>query len=477
MKNYLRYIYAIFAVPLAIFLRFALVPLIGYGIPYIMLFPVTVGVALLAGLGPAVLTGLFGAIVTDYFFIPPLHTITMDIAHVTRASIMVLTSIFVGYIGNALKVARAKAEKQALSFQESEGRLKRAQEIAHLGSWELDLVNNRLSWSDEVYRIFGLRPQEFVATYEAFLEAVHPDDRAAVSAAYSGSLREGRDTYEIEHRVVRKSTGEIRYVHEKCQHVRDETGRTIRSVGMVHDITGRRRAEEDLKKAFSKLERSNKELEQFAYVASHDLQEPLRMVASYVKLLEKKYGGQLDEKADQYIHFAVDGALRMQKLIEGLLAYSRIERGGEFTPVDTNEVFSQAVSNLSAALQESHAVITKDDLPGVSCDETQFMQLFQNLLGNAVKFRKPEVPPLVHVSAKREGGEWVFSVRDNGIGLDPAYANRIFLIFQRLHTREEYPGTGIGLALCKKIVERHHGRIWVESVPDEGATFFFTIPG
>ncbi len=369
---------------------------------------------------------------------------------------------------------RRQKEEELL---ESEERLRRAQEIAHLGSWELDLVNNRLSWSDEVYRICGLQPQEFGASYEAFLEAVHPDDRAAVDAAYSGSLRDGRDTYEIEHRLVRKSDGEVRIVHEKCEHIRDGAGRMIRSIGMVQDITERKRADEDLKKALSELERSNKELEQFAYVASHDLQEPLRMVASYVKLLEKKYKGQLDEKADQYIHFAVDGALRMQKLIEGLLAYSRIGRGGEFTLVDTNEVFSHVVSNLSAALLESHAVITKDDLPRVSGDETQFMQLFQNLIGNAVKFRKPEVPPLVHVSAKRERRNWVFSVRDNGIGMDPAYANRIFLIFQRLHTREEYPGTGIGLALCKKIVERHHGRIWVESAPGEGAIFFFTIRG
>ena len=373
------------------------------------------------------------------------------------------------------EIAERKRAEELLS--ENEGRLKRSQEIAHLGGWELDLHNNMLTWSDEVYRIFGLQPQEFGASYEAFLEAVHPDDRSAVDAAYSGSLRDGRDTYEIDHRVVRKSTGEIRYVHEKCQHVRDETGRVIRSVGMVHDITERKRAEEDLQKALSELERSNRELEQFAYVASHDLQEPLRMVASYVKLLEKKYRGQLDEKADQYIHFAVDGALRMQKLIEGLLAYARIGRGGEFTLVNTDNIVSQVVSDLAESLQESRAVITKDDLPTVSGDETLFMQLFQNLIRNAVKFRKPEVTPQVHVSAKKEGREWIFSVRDNGVGIDQAYANRIFLIFQRLHTREEYPGTGIGLALCKKIVERHHGRIWVESVPDEGATFFFAIPG
>lgn len=256
MKNYLRYLYAILAVPLAIFLRFAMVPLIGYGIPYIMLFPVTTGVALLAGMGPAVVTGFFGAIITDYFFIPPLHSVTMDVEHITRATVMVLTSIFVGYIGNALKIARAKAEKQALSFQESEARLKRSQEIAHLGSWELDLVNNVLVWSDEIYRIFGLQPQKFGATYEAFLEAVHPEDRALVNEAYSGSLRDGRDTYEVEHRIVRKDTGEIRYVHERCEHVRNESGQIIRSIGMVHDITDRKKAEDAIIRAKEEWERT-----------------------------------------------------------------------------------------------------------------------------------------------------------------------------------------------------------------------------
>ena len=256
MKTYLRYISAILAIPLAILLRFALVPLIGYGIPYIMIFPVTVGVALFAGLGPAVLTGLMGSIITDYFFIEPMHTITLDTPHITRATVMVLTSIFVGYVGERLRSAREKAEKQALALGESEQRLKRSQEIAHLGSWELDLVNNNLAWSDEVYRIFGLQPQEFGATYEAFLERVYPDDRTTVNEAYSSSLREGRDTYEIEHRVVKKSSGEIRIVHEKCQHFRDETGKIIRSVGMVHDITEQKKIEEALIRAKEEWERT-----------------------------------------------------------------------------------------------------------------------------------------------------------------------------------------------------------------------------
>ena len=237
MKTYLRYVSAILAVSLAVLLRYSLVPLIGPGLPYVTLFPVTVSVALLAGFGPAILTGVLGSLAFDYLFIPPLNTFAIDLAHLSRLAAVVLTSAFVGYVGDMLRAGRAKAEKQALALIENEARLKRSREIAHLGSWELDLVNNILTWSDEVYRIFGLQPQEFGATYEAFLERVHPDDRAAVNEAYSGSIRDGRDTYEIEHRVVRKATEEIRIVHEKCQHFRDKTGKIIRSVGMVHDIT------------------------------------------------------------------------------------------------------------------------------------------------------------------------------------------------------------------------------------------------
>ncbi|HRA98413.1 MAG TPA: ATP-binding protein, partial [Nitrospira sp.] len=212
-----------------------------------------------------------------------------------------------------------------------------------------------------------------------------------------------------------------------------------------------------------------------AYVASHDLQEPLRMVSSYTQLIAKRYKGKLDADADEFIAFAVDGANRMQRLIQDLLAYSRVKTGGrQFEPTAMETVLKAALANLTNAVAESHAVITHDSLPAVMGDEKQLAQLFQNLLSNAVKFRGPQ-PLHIHISAKQADGEWLFAVRDNGIGIDPEYADRIFVIFQRLHTREEYPGTGIGLAICKKIVERHGGRMWVESDRGKGATFYFTL--
>ncbi len=770
----------------------------------------------------------------------------------------------------AMAMSRVETER---ALRENELRLKRSQEIAHLGSWELDVVNDRLTWSDEVYRIFGLRPQEFDATYEAFLERVHPDDRAAVDAAYSGSIREGRDTYEIEHRVLRRSSGEIRYVHEKCEHFRDAAGKIIRSVGMVHDITERKHAAEQieamarfpsenpfpvlriasdgtilysnvpglsllekwrrgvgekappdwckrvahavdsgrnivrqvkcgqrvlsvvaapvikgryvnlygrditkerkvdlaLRKARAELEkkvrqrtdelaqmvgilqeealqrmhaeeavraerqrfsdvletlpayiclltpdyympfanrvfrewfgyypdkkcyeflfnrtepcetcetytvlktmkphrwewtgpngrnydifdfpftdtdgsrlilemgtditelkqaekalrnseeryrslvvattqivwttgaqgqvesdlpswraftgqgeqeiqgwgwiealhpddrertaeiwsravrdcvlyqteyrlkrhdgqyrhvavrgvpviepdgrirewigtctditekktaeeeldnyrmrleelvkqrtqelaRSNRDLEQFAYVASHDLQEPLRAVAGFVELLRRNLQSSLNAKTTKYMDFTVDGAMRMQSLISGLLEYSRIgTRGKEPQRTDAGAALERAIANLQTSIRESGAEITAGTLPMIYFDDVQLCQLFQNLIGNAIKFRADQVPR-IHISAVRLDDSWQFAVEDNGIGIDPQYAERIFLIFQRLHNREQYPGTGIGLSICKKIVERHNGKIWVESTPGNGSTFYFTIP-
>jgi PAS domain S-box-containing protein len=256
-----------------------------------------------------------------------------------------------------------------------------------------------------------------------------------------------------------------------------ESAEGILVTAAIRDISVRKESEQHLVKTVGELKRSNDELQQFAYVSSHDLQEPLRMVASYTQLLAKRYKGRLDSEADEFITFAVDGCKRMQGLIQDLLAYSRAGTNGkELCEVSGEDALRGALTNLRITLEQSGAVVTHDSLPALMTDETQLTQVFQNLVGNAIKYRGAEVPR-VHVSATKNGdSEWIFSVRDNGLGIAPQYFERIFILFQRLHGRNEFEGTGIGLAICKKVVERLGGRIWVESQPGKGSTFHFALP-
>ena len=254
-----------------------------------------------------------------------------------------------------------------------------------------------------------------------------------------------------------------------------ESAEGILVTAAIRDISVRKAAERHLLQTVEELNRSNEELGQFAYIASHDLQEPLRMVASYTQLLSRRYQGRLDTDADEFIAFAVDGASRMQRLIDDLLAYSRVgTKGQDPQPTSSEDALQQALLNLRGAIEESGALVTHDPLPTALADETQLIQLFQNLVGNAIKYQKPGVPK-VHIAARNSAKKWIFSVSDNGLGIDPQYFDKIFGVFQRLHGRDEFAGTGIGLAICKKIVERHGGTISVESEPGKGSTFRFAL--
>jgi len=245
---------------------------------------------------------------------------------------------------------------------------------------------------------------------------------------------------------------------------------------LTDEVEQRKRTEKSLKDTTIKLTSSNADLQRFAYVASHDLQEPLRAVAGFVTLIKNKHQGQLDDESEAWINHAVEGSQRMRSLINDLLSYARVEsRGKALSEVDVNKAFGQAKKDLSVAISESNVDLSSGELPHVMGDESQLTQVFQNLIGNAIKFKSYE-KPMVRVDAIKQNGEWLFSVKDNGIGFEQEHADRVFIIFQRLHGREEYKGTGIGLALCKKIVERHGGRIWAQSSPGEGSSFFFTIP-
>ncbi len=353
----------------------------------------------------------------------------------------------------------------------SEERLSLAQSAAGIGMWNVNLQTQESMFSEQYLTLLGIdQPPE---SMEEFIALLHPADRDRVLQETNQAIAQCRQ-FEALFRVNWRN-GSLRWIMGRGGVLCGEAGLPLRMTGIIFDVTDRKEAEENLRLAMEELERSNQELEQFAYVASHDLQEPLRMVAGYVKLLERRYSGRLDANADTYIRFAVDGTNRMQSLIEGLLAYSRISKGSSFQPVDTNDAFAAALENLKPAIQESGATITSETLPIVEGDETQLMQLFQNLIGNGLKYRKKDVNPRIKVSARQEERQWVFAVFDNGIGIDAQYFEQIFQIFQRLHTADEYQGTGIGLASCKKIVERHGGRIWLDSVPGEGTTFYFTL--
>ena len=303
-----------------------------------------------------------------------------------------------------------------------------------------------------------------------YLEFVHPEDRAS-TLAEAARLRVGVDTVSFENRY-RCKDGTYKRLRW-CAHAEFDTGLVY---AIARDITERKCAEDMLRETAAELTRSNDELSQFAYIASHDLQEPLRMVASFLQLLEKRYEPVLDHDGRKFIRFAVDGAKRMQSLIQDLLSLSRVQtRAKPAISTDCAKIFRNVMDDLQIAVADADATVTCDHLPVIIADSTQITQIFQNLIDNALKFRGAEAVR-IHVGAVRRKDEWEFSVRDNGLGMEPQFHDRIFGIFQRLHASGEFPGTGIGLAVCKKIVELHAGRIWVESEPGHGTTFFFSIP-
>ena len=360
--------------------------------------------------------------------------------------------------------------------RDSEARFRQTFELAASGICHV--IDGRfVRVNRSLCEILGYSEKELLG--KSVKEVSHAEDRDLSDAGRARIRRGEMDTVRLEKRYVRKD-GRVVWCKIAIALARDVFGVPQYEIAIFDDITDRRNAEAALREAHEELKRSNAELEQFAYVASHDLQEPLRMVASYTQLLSRRYDARLDGDAREFMAYIVDGASRMKQLIEDLLAYSRVgTKGGEFRPVAADAALRRALFNLRVGIEEAGAAVTYDALPTLPADEVQLGQLFQNLIGNALKFRSNSVPR-IHVRVKELPQEWEFEVRDNGIGIEPQYYERIFMVFQRLHNKGEYPGTGIGLAICKKVVERHGGRIWVESRLAEGAergsSFFFTLP-
>ncbi len=340
-----------------------------------------------------------------------------------------------------------------------------------------DAAGNVTTYNGATRELFGLRGGAAPALRGARCRLYEADGVSPIAPAGEPLARvlRGEDVHDME-MVVVAGEGRARTVLASGQPITDAGGVTLGAVVSMNDITARKAAERAAADNLKHLVSSNKELEQFAYVASHDLQEPLRMVASYTQLLARRYRGKLDADADEFIAFAVEGVTRMQSLINDLLIYARIgSHADDVVQADSGAALDRALANLKTTIADTGAAISRTAMPVVRADPTQLDQLFQNLLSNALKFRRDERPE-VAVGAEALGDLWHFSVRDNGIGIDPAYFDRIFVIFQRLHNRDKYEGTGIGLSICKKIVERHGGTMWVESRPGSGSTFHFTLP-
>jgi len=363
--------------------------------------------------------------------------------------------------------------RSAIALRESEERFRGAFEQAPIGMAIADLEGRIMQVNSAFRAILGYSGDEAVqlSWYDLLDPASDSPNLARLLVRTSVPV----PSLQTDARF-RMRDGAYREVQWNLSPVRDANGVTKCVIGQITDISARKEAERKLRRYAADLDRSNRDLQDFAYVASHDLQEPLRMVKSYLELLSRRYASQLDDDAREFIGYAADGASRMQHLVAGLLAYSRAGAGsGNRRGVDSKASLDAALANLHMAIRETGAEVTHGPMPVVEADALQLTQLLQNLISNAIKFRSAD-PPRVHVAAGEKEGGWEFRVRDNGIGLDPRFAQRAFQIFQRLHSPARYPGAGIGLAVCKRIVERHGGEIRVESAPGEGAEFIFSLP-
>lgn len=423
---------------------------------------------------------LQGAIRRSTVEIPSIHNNPKVVVDIRYGPIYSNGQI-IGAIINVRDVTETKIKEEELL--RTNERFFYAAKATNDAIWDWDIRQNKVfRVGDGLNNIFGYDKDLAAADDDFWIHRVHPDDLQAMISKREHILNNTHELYWEDEYRFKKADDAYAHVFDKGYIIRDKNGRPIRMIGATQDISQQKETEalllelnNRLKRRAEELTNSNVELERFAYVASHDLQEPLRMVTSFLQLLKKRYDDKLDETATQYINFAVDGAERMKTLIMDLLDYSRVGSNTEPNEdVDLNLLMEDIRDVFGKTIDEVKATITVSPLPIVKGIRTQLFQLFQNLISNAIKYQKKE-PPIIQIRCTEEQDHYLFEVQDNGIGIDPAFHDKIFVIFHRLHSRSEYSGTGIGLAICKKIVERHNGNIWVKSVPGEGSTFFFTL--
>ncbi|MBI5938650.1 MAG: PAS domain S-box protein [Betaproteobacteria bacterium] len=388
-----------------------------------------------------------------------------------------------GAVVTFLDISKRRQDEAAVRL--SEARLAEAQRITHMGSWELDLTTGKLAWSDEVYRIFELDPGRFAASYEAFVDSIHPDDRALVNQAYADSVRD-HAPYDLDHRLLMRD-GRIKYVREICETYYDDNGKPIRSLGTVQDITDIKQAEAELQRYRLHLEDMvanrtaalntvNRELESFAYSVSHDLRGPLRGIDGFSQALSEDYGDKLDATGRDYLRRVRAAAQRMGQIIDDLLRLSRVSRAPlQAAPVDLSTLARDILGHLREGRPDRQVTVQVQDDLEAECDPGLLRVVLENLLGNAWKYTGKQEAARIEFGRTRQDGEDIFFVRDNGVGFDMQYADKLFGAFQRLHHPSEFEGTGIGLATVQRVVHRHGGRAWAESQPGQGAVVYFTL--
>lgn len=381
------------------------------------------------------------------------------------------------HLEEQVKERTLELEEAYKILKEKEIKYRSLYENAPVGIFHSTLDGKYIDVNPELARLLGYdSPEDLISTVNktSIADVIYVNKN--LRPGFLESALKAKAWFKTENRYRRKD-GEIIIGDLSFRDLGNDNDGNPLLEGFMTDITTRKKSEEKLKEIIEELERSNNELESFAYITSHDLQEPLRTIASYAQLIERRYKDKLDPDADEFIEFMVDGSRRMKQMIQGLLDYSRVgTRGHEFTEFESEDALNYALSNLGTAISKADAEITSDELPVTFADKDQMVRVFQNLIGNALKFHREGLKPKIHISARKEDGEYIFSISDNGIGLEEQYSNQIFEVFKRLHAIGEYHGTGIGLAIVKRIIDRHGGRVWVESEPCVGSTFYFTIP-
>ncbi len=482
--TFFRYAVAVCAISAAGALGSSRVRLLGSGGPgpYITLFAAVMFAAWFGGLGPGILAAALGVFAAQYFFVPPFHRlIPATLPNAIRALVFIVFSIFVSVLNEAVRRSRARSDerlgkltletvrRKSLedAIRRNEERLKLALHAGQIGVWDWDITKDRIEWSDLVYDIHGVERGMFPGGLENFAQLLHTEDRERIIKSVRAALEQGVP-YDVEFRVIHPN-GETHWVSSTALVLRNDEGKPIRMLGATTDVTARKQAEESLR-------RKNRDLEEFAFVAAHDLREPLRVVNIYTQLILRCLGEQ-DSPISEYAGFVREGITRMNALIDDLTKFTRVVLNEEQTieSADLSASLKDALSLLQKSIAESEAVVSVDVMPRVRGNAVQMAHVFQNLLSNALKYRKKEVRVEIHVSAQPNGNQWIISIEDNGIGFEEEYADQIFGLFKRLHNHE-YPGTGVGLAICTRIVERYGGRIWAEGRPGEGATFRFSLP-